>query len=71
MATTNNDEKDNLTSVLYGVRDLRLVSIYIFCNIVIIIFSYIYIFFFYIIIRNNDQYQYPEIMVIIKNNKIN
>lgn len=44
MATTNNDEKDNLTSVLYGVRDLRLVSIFMFCTI-IIIFSYIYFLF--------------------------
>lgn len=45
MATTNNDEKDNLTSVLYGVRDLRLVSIFMFYNIIIIIFPYIYFLF--------------------------
>lgn len=44
MDTTNND-KDNLTSVLYGVRDLRLVSIFMFYSIVIIIFPYIYFLF--------------------------
>lgn len=27
MATKNNDDIDNLTSVLYAVKDLRLVSI--------------------------------------------
>jgi len=61
-ASLKNNE-DNLTSVLYGVRDLRLVSnykIYYLRR-----FLYVWLVLIFFSVRNKGRYQNLDIMVMI------
>lgn len=59
------NEQDNLTAVLYGIRDLRLVSIlpkFIFEMLIVIIMVMVLTNFFFL--RNNALYPNLDVMVM-------